>query len=136
SHIKAPAPTPVSAFGKQVQEATAGGWSGVAKNGALFSATDNGFSITQDPSTVPQSGPGQAGLPQFLQGVSPQTIAPVINAMSKGGDPEQVRQALLAGAPAPQGLSAQQQAAWTLEQAAQGTQAAALYDQIRGSGIG
>ncbi len=136
SHIKAPAPTPVSAFGKQVQEATAEGWSGVAKNGALFSATDNGFSITQDPSTVPQSGPGQAGLPQFLQGVSPQTIAPVINAMSQGGDPQAVRQALLAGAPAPQGLSAEQQAAWTLEQAALGSQSAALYDQIRASGIG
>jgi len=136
SHIRTQAPTPVSAFGKQVQEATAEGWSGVAKNGALFSATDNGFSITQDPSTVPQSGPGQAGLPQFLQGVSPQTIAPVINAMSQGGDPQAVRQALLAGAPAPQGLSAEQQAAWTLEQAALGQQSAALYDQIRGSGIG
>ena len=133
SHIKAPAPTPISAFGGQVQEAGASGWSGVAKNGALFSATDNGFSIVQDPNTIPAQG---GGLPQFLQGVSPQTIAPVINAMKAGGDPEQVRQALLAGAPVPQGLSAEQQAAWTLEQAALGQQSAALYDQIRASGIG
>lgn len=137
----APAPTQVSAFGEQVR--TQGPQT---RNGATFSATEEGFSIVQDPNTVPAQGMGsaQSGTPGFLQGQSPDAIAAIINAIQSGGSPAEVSKTLRAGQAMPPGVDAKdwermdprQRAAWAAEQALVGQQAATIYNQAVASGLG
>lgn len=109
----------------------------VARNGALFNygGAGKGFSITQDPSTVPATGGGN----RFL-GFTPEAAAIASQALGAGMDRNAFAQSLAAGkfneaVPANVVLTPMQQAARAKELSERNNQALTAFDRVANQGI-